>query len=139
MIAGNCAMASNPEITGPRLLITEDDSPLRLMLTWEFEELGYQVTSAASCAEALAVIDHGFDRALLDYNLPDGVGTELLQQLRQHCPELQVLVCSGRGTAERAAIARACGACGFINKPVTAQGLHRRFRELLDAADHLRQ
>ena len=74
-----------PDLQSARkLLITEDDKSLLCMMCWEFEELGYQVTTATSCGEAFdAISESRFDLALLDYNLPDGVGTELMKELHR--------------------------------------------------------
>lgn len=115
-----------------QLLITEDDAALLAMLCCEFEELGYRVTATGCCAEALeAVAVRRFDLALLDYNLPDGVGTELAQALHRHQPELSVVLYSGLGSEGRALEARQCGACRFVRKPVGARELHDIFDTVL--------
>jgi len=115
-----------------KLLITEDDKSLLCMMCWEFEELGYRVTTAASCGEALdAISGSRFDLALLDYNLPDGVGTELMQELHQLQPGLPVILYSGLASGGKASEAERCGASRFVAKPVEARTLHAMFNAIL--------
>ncbi len=109
------------------LLIVEDNHSLRQMLTWEFEDLGYRVTSVDCCSTALAAAGRvPLDLALLDYNLPDGCGTELTVQLRAMYPDLQIVICSGRTNGESIDPALCC----FEPKPVTAKKLHGLFQSL---------
>jgi len=115
-----------------KLLITEDDKSLLCMMCWEFEELGYRVTTAASCGEALdAISGSRFDLALLDYNLPDGVGTELMQELHRLQPGLPVILYSGLASGGKASEAERCGASRFVAKPVEARTLHTIFNAIL--------
>jgi len=115
-----------------RLLIAEDDRALLQMLTWEFEDMGYLVTPASCCREAVqASADIHFDLALLDFDLPDGVGIELMDRLHRQWPELPVVLYSGRATAEDTAHALQRGACRFVCKPVASRALHDIFERLL--------
>jgi DNA-binding NtrC family response regulator len=118
------------------LLIAEDDEALRQMLRWEFEEMGYRVITASTCIEALSsAAGHKVDLALLDYNLPDGVGTDLLRALRKGVPDLPVVIYSGRATRGKADEAEKYGASRFISKPVAASSLHAIFQHLLPTAE----
>ncbi len=117
-----------------RLLITEDDASLRQMLEWEFQDLGYQVTVAGCCSETRILSrERHFDLALIDYNLPDGLGTDLVALLHQRSPDLPVVIYSGRDSACRMKLQSAAieGICRFVAKPVGARALHRIFDELL--------
>ncbi len=115
-----------------KLLITEDDKSLLYMMCWEFEELGYKVTTAANCSEALdAISESQFDLALLDYNLPDGVGTELMQELHRLQPGLPIILYSGLASGGKASEAERCGASRFVAKPVEARALHAMFNAIL--------
>ncbi|MCB1830161.1 MAG: response regulator [Chromatiaceae bacterium] len=114
-------------------MIAEDDRALRQMLCWEFEEMGYRVITAASCGDAISAVgDHKVDIALIDYNLPDGVGTDLLRTLRLAAPYLPAVVCSGRASRGIAAEVGGLGTARFVAKPVAATRLHAIFRNLLD-------
>jgi DNA-binding NtrC family response regulator len=128
-----CRFAVCPPRTEPRkLLIVEDDNALREMLRWDFETMGYRVICASSCGEALsAVAGCKFDLALLDYHLPDGIGTDLLCELHRKIPELQVVMYSGHAADGSADEAEKQGASCFISKPVAAASLHSIFEHLL--------
>lgn len=116
----------------PKILIVEDDSALQQMLTWELEELGYAVTAVGNCrgTRTLSSRRH-FDLALLDYQLPDGNGIELMEELRMHQPGLPVIVSSGMGCAETEVRAIRSGAWRFVPKPASAALLHRLFQGAL--------
>jgi len=113
---------------GKRLLIVEDDLSLHRMLTWEFEDLGYSVCAKTSCAEAIAAVKtQQFDMALLDYNLPDGVGLDLLQPIRRQNPGLPVILCSDMVSENIFGQTLPFENVSFVTKPVTAETLHELF------------
>jgi DNA-binding NtrC family response regulator len=115
-----------------RLLIVEDEPRLRQMLIWELEDLGYRVSGAGSCAEALDLAAaQRFDAALIDYHLPDGDGIDLMERLRELRPQLTVLLCSGIPTTDKVALAMRRGAYAFVAKPIRAERLHRSFQVAL--------
>jgi len=73
----------------PRLLLVEDDPTSRQFMRAVLEALPSQVDGAGSIAEALAVdAGAGHDLWLVDVNLPDGTGSELLAQLRSRQPHV---------------------------------------------------
>ncbi|WP_029134887.1 response regulator [Sedimenticola selenatireducens] len=107
------------------LLIVEDNRALRQMLTWEFEELGYRVTATDCCTAAIEAARSGkVDLGLLDYNLPDGCGMDLVSRLRALNPAMRIILSSGYLNAEE------CdhSLCHFEPKPVSAKKLHRLFQ-----------
>lgn len=71
----------------PHILLVEDDPTSRTFLAAAAEALPAIVDTADSLAtaQALAAL-HAYDLWLIDANLPDGSGIELLQQLRQRAP-----------------------------------------------------
>ncbi len=114
----------------PRLLLVEDDAISRGFLTAALEALPVQVDGAASCAEALA-LEGGFDLWLIDANLPDGEGADLLRRLRTRWPDtLAVAHTADPSPALREDLVRA----GFVDvlvKPMTAAWLQQRMHGLL--------
>ena len=100
------------------------------MLRLDFQELGYRVSLAGSCREARRILrETRCELVLLDYHLPDGKGSELLEICHSHQPELPIILSSGEinGTGLEA-LAR--GRCRFVAKPVGAETLHQVFRTL---------
>ena len=110
------------------LLIVDDDRPLARMLSWAFEDLGYQVLTAADCHTARRLARAASPaHALIDYCLPDGDGHSLANELAAEQPGLKVVLMSAdRGTAQRA-IADAAESRPFFEKPVRPTRLHRLF------------
>lgn len=114
-----------------RVLLVDDHAtfrePLAFMLDLEPE---FEVVAqAGSLAEARRLLD-GIDLAIVDLNLPDGDGTELIGELRVANPSSVVLVLTA--SAERGAYARAveAGASGVLNKSVSV-------REVIEASQRL--
>jgi CheY-like chemotaxis protein len=69
-----------------RILIVEDDLPLRRVLTMRLVRQGHGVTEAdgvATACEALQAVSTPFDVILLDINLPDGTGWDVLRGQEQ--------------------------------------------------------
>jgi DNA-binding NarL/FixJ family response regulator len=114
-----------------RVLLVEDHAtfrePLAFMLNREPEfEVVAQVGSLAEARRAL----EGIDLAVVDLDLPDGNGTELVGELRAANPHGMVLVLTA--SAEREAYARAveAGAAGVLHKSAS-------IRDVIEAARNL--
>jgi len=115
-----------------RLLIVEDDPQLAQMLAWHFEDRGYQARAAHSCTEALRELERGdMDLILLDQQLPDGTGTELLQQILAATPDQAVIMITGQHDLELAIGAIQNGAAEFIHKPIQIDELEQVVERVL--------
>lgn len=102
-----------------RLLIIEDDAGLNQMLQLHFEEQEFAVSGALNCSEGLALLqENAFDLILLDQQLPDGTGLELLQRLREQEPDQAVVMMTGAHNLALAIDAIKLGAADFIHKPI---------------------
>nr|MCU0794096.1 response regulator [Opitutaceae bacterium] len=119
------------------VLILEDEPAQRDHACDVLEPLGLSVDLVATCAEAVKLAQaRRYDLALLDFNLPDGTGLEVLLQLRagRCAPEVIALVTAH----ESAPIEQACreaGATEFLAKPLTLRAAIR----LLDRTARRRQ
>lgn len=72
----------------PRVLIVEDDEPIRTMLSKVVERLDLQVDEAADGAEAIDLIDrNGYGAIILDLMMPRVDGYTVLDHLREQSPE----------------------------------------------------
>jgi DNA-binding NtrC family response regulator len=100
------------------VLIIDDEAEIRESLQTLLEMEGYQVETAASAQQGLTCIgEHAFDLVLLDLALPDRNGLDLLSELRDHDPQLPVIMITAYGTVENAVRAIQSGAVNFIQKP----------------------
>lgn len=107
-----------------RLLIIEDDNSLNQMLQLHFEDGGFEVTGAETCGEGLEQLHkQAFDLILLDQQLPDGTGLELLQKIKAEEPDLAIIMMTGQHDLELAIQAIQDGAADFIHKPIKTEAL----------------
>ena len=123
-----------------RIMLVEDHAALRqtLAVVLEMEPDLEVVAQAASLAEARAAASEtALDLAILDLDLPDGKGTELIPELTRANPELSVIVLTA--SVERGEIARAveAGAAGVIHKSAGLEEVIGAVRNVLEGGSLL--
>ena len=118
------------------LLIVEDDRALNQMVALHFEEQGLTTEGVLSCADAVEAVERRTpDVALIDMQLPDGTGLELIGTLKRLHPGLPVVVMTGQHDLELAIKAIQAGAADYLHKPVKTDALQDTvFRALKLAA-----
>ena len=106
-------------------ILLVDDEPLNLdLLEQELSELGYSVETAASGAEAIRRLPEiSPDLVLLDYQMPEMNGIEVLNRLHKSQANLPVIIITAHGTIDRAVEAMKAGAEDFIPKPFDPEHL----------------
>jgi DNA-binding NtrC family response regulator len=119
----------------PRLLIVDDDVHLRQALARRFQGQGLVVAEAGSGAEALVEASQvRCDVVLLDLHLPDISGIDLLVQLKERQPDLEVIMLTGHGSMETAIQAMKRGAYDYLTKPIQLAELdvhiHKAFEKV---------
>ena len=103
------------------ILVVDDEAIIRTTLERILAEEGYQVTSVSTGTDALAHLAHNeVGLILLDLNLPDTHGIEVLRQVKEIDPELLVIVVTGYASVESAVEALKLGAYDYIKKPFKA-------------------
>jgi len=76
-----------------RVLIVDDEEMIRLLYRKELSRSGYNVDTASSGLEAIKKVSQGdFDVVVLDIELPDMSGLEVLQKLRKIDPETPIII-----------------------------------------------
>ena len=104
-------------LAGLAVLVVEDELLLRKQLTAQLERLGADVTGAGTVADARQLVaELDFDFALVDVNLPDGRGTELLQE-KAFSKSTGVIVMTANGAVAGAVEAMRLGALDYLVKP----------------------
>jgi len=107
-----------------QLLIIEDDTALNQMLQFHFEENDFEVSGAYNCSDGIRLLQQtAFDLILLDQQLPDGTGLELLQKIHADDPVRAVIMMTGQHDLELAIQAIKEGASDFIHKPIKTEEL----------------
>lgn len=84
-----------------RLLIVEDHATTCFSLQRTFRKQGWDVSIATTLHDAFAALDPLPDCILLDLNLPDGPGEQLLRQVRESGAPVRVAVCTGLADSPR--------------------------------------
>ncbi len=103
-----------------RIMIVDDEQPIRESLQGLFEDEGFVIYLAASGEEAVAKLrKHTVDCVLLDIWMPGIDGLETLSRLRQLDETIPVIMMSGHATIDTAVRATREGAYDFVEKPVS--------------------
>ena len=101
------------------ILIVDDEAKARGSMGRLLSAAGYEILEAESLARAVATLqDHSPDILLLDFNLPDGHGLDLLRKLSGTKPRPQVVVVTGTANIPTAVEALQLGAADLLEKPV---------------------
>ena len=117
-----------------RLLLVEDHEPTLQVMTRLLVRAGHQVVAVGSLAHALSEASaNRLDLVISDLGLPDGTGTELMQQLRA-VYGLSGIALSGYGMDEDLARSREAGFVTHLTKPVDFHQLERAIRDFVPVA-----
>ena len=109
------------------LMIIEDDVDFRATATQWMQRKGHLVFTAADGRSALELIQQRqFQVVILDANLPDVRGIDLLLELRSRSEEIEVIILTGAATVETAVEAMKRGACDYLSKPFPFAELEER-------------
>lgn len=124
----------------PKILLIEDDIGSRFGFVRYFSNEGYQVVEADTLERAeAAVAAERFDALLLDINLPDGNGLDLIVAVRKYDSCIPIIVITGAGDIPLAVEAMRRGADNFLTKPVDNAGLALFLRKSLEVGSLKRQ
>jgi DNA-binding response OmpR family regulator len=118
-----------------RILIVDDDLAILSLLQRVLRDEGYAIDTASTGEEArtLALV-HEYDGIILDLNLGDRHGFEILQELRRAGKRTPVLLYSGKGDSETIVRGLDAGADDFVVKPISNEELRARVRTLVRRA-----
>jgi two-component system phosphate regulon response regulator PhoB len=121
-------------MTQKRILVVEDERPIREMLAFNLGRAGYDVQPAADGREAReAIADHFPDIVLMDWMLPDISGLELTRQLKRdpHTREIPIIMVTARVEEHDRVTGLDGGADDYIVKPFSPRELLARIRAAL--------
>ncbi len=109
----------------PRILIIDDDSSVREMLTRALEEEGFEILVASDGEQGIDIFrdDGDIDLVLTDLKMPGMSGIDVLDQVREIDPLTEVVVLTGFGVDEIALEAMKKGAYDYLQKPVNLREL----------------
>lgn len=133
MTTSEPSLADATRLGVARILIVEDDAPLRDMLQNDLEAAGYQVIAVGTAGEGVFHAEEDpFDLIVLDLNLPDGDGIEIAERLGGD-DDPPVVMLTARADLDSRLRGLYAGAADYIAKPFSLPELrariHVRLRE----------
>lgn len=124
-------------MTAKRILIVEDEKPIRDMIAFGLRRAGYQVSEAENCREARAqIVDLRPDLMLVDWMLPDMSGLELTRALKRvkDTREIPVIMLTAKAEEQDKVGGLEGGADDYVTKPFSPRELQARIQAVLRRA-----
>jgi len=116
-----------------RLLVVDDDPLIREELGSLFAAQPYEVECVASVTDAMQrMAEQDFALALVDVRIGGGDGVALAKDVRQHWPDVDVIMITGYGSIKNAVEAMREGAVDYITKPFQPEELLHAVRRSLE-------
>jgi len=101
------------------VLIIDDEENARKNISSYLDDSGFEILEAGSIKEGKKILKRGnADIIILDVQLPDGFGTDLLKEINSQPVRLPVIMITGYGDIEMAVAAMKNGAHDFLTKPI---------------------
>ncbi len=123
---------------GHRVLIVDDESGVRKICRYALEADGLLCDEAPNGARALeALREKSYDVVLLDIDMPEMSGTEVVRRLRESppCANMKVIMFSGRATGDEMALLQLSGVDDYLTKPLSRVQLRGRVKAALRLKD----
>ena len=120
----------------PKILLIDDEADILRVLSMSLRADGYEVVTALSGEEGLAVFEkESPDLVLTDIKMPGMDGIEVLKRIKSLSDEPEVIIITGHGDIDSAIEALQFGASDFINKPVRDKALAISLKRALEKID----
>ena len=121
---------------GERVLVVDDEPPIREALVGTLESHGYRAYTAEDGSDALALYfqrKDEIDLVITDLAMAQMDGVQLVRSLRKVNPKVRVIVSSGHVTKEAQVVLSGLGVTTFLDKPYSADKLLRALRTVIEA------
>ncbi|MEP6777347.1 MAG: sigma-54 dependent transcriptional regulator [Chthoniobacterales bacterium] len=123
-----------------RILIIDDERPILLTLEALLGRHGYQPDTAATASYGLRVLKNTSPSVvLLDLQLPDANGLEMLEQIKREHPDTQVIILTAHDSLSNAIESIKRGAYHFISKPYAPEELLSLIEKALETQSLVRE
>ena len=126
-------------MSAAKILIVEDETPIREMIAFQLHRAGYVTLEAGDCGQARQLLaDERPDLALIDWMLPDMSGLELTRMLKRDkaYEDLAVIMLTARGDEHDKVSGLEGGADDYVTKPFSARELIARIQAVLRRSQH---
>jgi DNA-binding NtrC family response regulator len=120
-------------VTVPTILVVDDDPASLKLFRNVLTQSGYEVVTVDNGREALRLLaDHVFAAAILDIMMPDMNGIDLLREIRQRDPNLEVVMTTAYPEVDTAVRALREGAHDYLQKPLDLDELRHRMSLVME-------
>ena len=127
-------------MSSAKILIVDDEPSIRFALTEALRSWGYESIQAGTVAEARRVmVEEEPAVALLDIDLPDGSGLDVLSYAKEQRPDIVAIMITGNVSVPNVVTALRGGAHDFIGKPIRLEELRVTLRNALETRDLRRE
>jgi two-component system response regulator AtoC len=124
----------------PVILVIDDEEAIRLFLEATLEDRDYEVLTAGTGDEAIAVaVERVPDLVLLDLMLPDMTGLQVLEALKDRYPHLPVVMITAYSQTDSAVQAMKLDAFDYVTKPIQLNSLLAVVDKALEATAEARE
>ncbi|MBE0432146.1 response regulator [candidate division WOR-3 bacterium] len=129
--AGDDAPVLEPGLTKKRILICDDEEPIRLLLAEALQD-SYDIVEAANGRDALrlATKEH-IDLIIIDIKMPQVHGLEAIERIRERDSNVPIIICSAYPLMEDDIVVKTSDIAAFITKPIDIESLKSRITELI--------
>ena len=115
------------------ILVIDDEQLIRRAIVRRLEAAGYDTIEAEDGKTGIErAQDRDVDLAILDYRLPDLDGVAVLRQLKEHDPDILVILLTAYASVDTAVEAMKIGAYHFANKPFHLEALVAMIEQALE-------
>ncbi|MGU5706150.1 phosphate regulon transcriptional regulator PhoB [Aeromonas hydrophila] len=117
-----------------RILVVEDEAPIREMLCFVLEQKGYETVEAEDFADGLAKVREPYPELIvLDWMMPGGSGIQFIKQLKQDevTRQIPVVMLTARGEEEDKVRGLEAGTDDYITKPFSPKELTARLHAVM--------
>ena len=129
----------SPKNSNEQILVVDDDQMIRWSLREALQSWGFATVEAGSTVEAVRQFQAELPAAvLLDIDLPDGSGLDVLRDIKHDHPEAIVIMITGNVQIDNTISALRGGAYDFIAKPINLEEIRVTLRNALETR-HLRR
>jgi DNA-binding NtrC family response regulator len=123
-----------PKNTKEKILVVDDDRAIRWTLSEALRSWSFTPLEAGTVAEALGQFSTELPAAvLLDIDLPDGSGLDVLREIKDERPDTVVIMITGNVQVDNTISALRGGAYDFIGKPISLEELRVTIRNGIEA------
>jgi DNA-binding NtrC family response regulator len=117
-----------------KLLIVDDEVEFLQAAASRFELQNFDVTTASNGKEAIASAEKGFfDVAVVDFNMPEMAGGQVLKTLKERHKYLEIIILTGHAKVDSAVECTKLGAFQYLEKPYAFEQLVETIKEAYEA------